>query len=68
MIKIKTMEDWGFQMKMNTIKITTIKLGPHLMMITRRKIAMEKKTGPTFECLGDKDHDENLLHTIACTT
>jgi hypothetical protein len=30
---------------------------------------MEGGVGPTFECLSDEDHDEDLLHTItiACT-
>jgi len=40
-------------------------LGPHLMMITKKRILMEGGVGPTLECLGDKDHGENLLHTIA---
>ncbi len=31
---------------------------------------MEGGVGLTFECLGNEDHDEDLLHTItiACTT
>jgi hypothetical protein len=31
---------------------------------------MERGAKPTLECLSNKDHDENLLHTItiACTT
>ncbi len=32
---------------------------------------MERGAKPTLECLGDVDHDEDLLHmaiTIACTT
>jgi hypothetical protein len=49
-----------------------MKLGPHLMMITRRRPTMEGRAEPTFECSCscDKDHDEDLLHTItiACTT
>jgi hypothetical protein len=55
---------------MNTINITTTKLGPHLMMITRKKIVMERGVEPTLECLSNEDRDENLLHTIiiACTT
>jgi len=55
---------------MNIIKITTRKLGPHLMTITKRWTMMERGVGPTFECLGDENHDEDLLHTItiACTT
>jgi hypothetical protein len=38
--------------------------------ITKRKIMMEGRAGPTFECLSNEDHDENLLHTItiACIT
>jgi hypothetical protein len=47
------------------------KLGPHLMMITMKKIVMEGRTEPTLECSSDEGHDENLLHmtiTIACTT
>ncbi len=46
------------------IKIIIMMLGPHLMMITKRKILMEGGVKPTLECLGNKDHDENLLHTI----
>jgi hypothetical protein len=55
---------------MNTIKITTIKLGPHLMTIIKRRPTMEGKIEPTFECSCNKDHDEDLLHTITitCTT
>ncbi len=69
MIKITMMGDWKLQKKMNTIKITTTKLGPHLMTITKRRTMMEGGVGPTFECLSDEDHDEDLLHTItiACT-
>ncbi len=31
---------------------------------------MERGAEPTFECLSNKDHDEDLLHTITivCTT
>ncbi len=31
---------------------------------------MEGRAGPTFECLSNEDHDENLLRTItiACIT
>jgi hypothetical protein len=60
----------GLQKRMNTIKITTMKLGSHLMTITKRRTMMEGGVGPTFECLGNEDHDEDLLHTIAiaCTT
>jgi hypothetical protein len=63
-IKIMMMGDWGFQKKTNTIKITIMMLGPHLMMITKRKIVLERGTRPTLECSNGKDHDENLLHTI----
>ncbi len=40
------------------------------MMITRRKTVMERGAKPTFECLSNEDHDEDLLHTITitCTT
>ncbi len=65
MITIMMMGDWGLQKRMNTIKITRAKLGPHLMTITKRRTMMEGGVGPTFECLGDKDHDEDLMHTIA---
>jgi hypothetical protein len=64
-IKIMTIGDWGLQRKTNMIKITIMMLGPHLMMITKKRILMEGGVGPTLECLGDKDHGENLLHTIA---
>jgi hypothetical protein len=63
-IKIMTIGDWGLQRKMSTIKITIMMLGPHLMMITKRRTLMEGGVEPTLECLGNKDHDENLLHTI----
>jgi len=63
-IKIKMMGDWGLQRKTNMIKITIMMLGPHLM-ITKKRTLMEGRNGPTLECLGDKDHDENFLHTIA---
>jgi len=46
------------------IKITTMKICPHLMMITHRRLVMEGGAEPTFECSNDKDHDEDLLHTI----
>jgi hypothetical protein len=46
---------------MNTIKITTTNLGPHLMMITKRRTMMERGIRPTLECLSDKDYDEGLL-------
>jgi hypothetical protein len=31
---------------------------------------MERGAKPTFKCLSNEDHDEDLLHTItiACTT
>ncbi len=63
-IKIMTIGDWGLQRKTNMIKITIMMLGPHLMMITKRRTLMEGGIEPTLECLGDKNHDENLLHTI----
>jgi hypothetical protein len=46
------------------------KVGPTFDEITKRKIVMEGGAEPTLECLGNKDHDEDLLHTItiACTT
>jgi hypothetical protein len=47
------------------------KLGPHLMMIIKRKIVMEGGAELTFECSSDEDHDEDHLHmtiTITCTT
>jgi hypothetical protein len=53
---------------MNTIKITTTKLGPHLMTITKRKIVMERGAELTFECLSNEDHDEDLLDTITIAT
>lgn len=70
MIKITIVDDWGFQMRMNIIKITTMKLGPYFMTITKWKTTMKRRTEPTFECLGNEDHDEDLLHTITitCTT
>jgi hypothetical protein len=39
-------------------------------MITRRKTIMERGAEPTLKCLSNKDHDEDLLHTITitCTT
>ncbi len=46
------------------------KVRPTFDAITMRKIVMEIRVKPTFECSGDKGHDEDLLHTItiACTT
>ncbi len=40
------------------------------MRITRKKTMMERGAKPTFECLSNEDHDEDLLHTITitCTT
>jgi hypothetical protein len=32
------------------VKITTTKICPHLMMITHRRLVMEGKVEPTFEC------------------
>jgi len=32
-------------------------------MITRKKTVMERGAKPTFECLSNEDHDEDLLHT-----
>ncbi len=63
------MEDWLLK-RMDTIKITITKLGPHLMTITKRKIVMERGIKPTLECLSNENHDEGLLHTITivCTT
>jgi hypothetical protein len=49
---------------MNTINITTIKLGPHLMMITKRRTIMEERFRPTLEYLSDEDYDESLLKSI----
>jgi hypothetical protein len=63
-IKIMMMGDWGFHRRTNMIKITIMMLGPHLMMITKRRTLVEGRVRPTLECFGNKDHDENLLHTI----
>ncbi len=52
------------QKRMNTINITTIKLGPHLMMITKRRTIMEERFRPTLEYLSDEDYDESLLKSI----
>jgi len=46
---------------MNTIKITTTKLGPHLMIIIKRRTMMERGIRPILEYLGDKEYDEGLL-------
>jgi hypothetical protein len=55
------MGDLGLSRRMNMIKITTTKLGPHLVTISKRRTAMEGGVRPTLECLGDEDHDENFL-------
>jgi len=34
------------------------------MMITKRRTVMEGRIEPAFESSNDKNHDEDLLHTI----
>jgi hypothetical protein len=46
MIKITTMEDWGFLMRINTIKIKTMNLGPHFVTITMRRLQWKEESDP----------------------